>query len=80
MEGFPHIIKANEGIEYGEIQQQLPNQEINIIKAPREFIADKGEDIINFNYLPLIYMGKHETHKRSVIKREFYYLYTFIII
>lgn len=76
MEGFPHIIKANEGIEYGEIQQQLPNQEINIIKAPREFIADKGEDIINFNYLPLIYMGKHETHKRSVIKREFYYLFT----
>ena len=54
----------------------MENKEINIIKAPREFIADKGEDIINFNYLPLIYMGKHETHKRSVIKREFYYLYT----
>lgn len=73
---YPSLVKTNEGIEYGEIQQQLPNQEINIIKVPREFIADKGEDIINFNYLPLTFMGRHETHKRSVVKREFYYLYT----
>ena len=71
---YPSLVKTNEGIEYGEIQQQLPNQEINIIKVPREFIADKGEDIINFNYLPITFMGRHETHKSSFIKRTFYYL------